>query len=127
MVAHTYDWNRAEDALLSTYGMDSRGVLRDWNEEYQSCRDLPAASLPDRILRDRTIYRVYADFVQASVKGACAIVQGNIPPINPGEPERTHVFLYNNIFFSFAIDGESSCGTMTMGWGWSGCVSVYAD
>jgi protein TIF31 len=28
--SHTFDWNRAEDALLSTFGMDSRGVLRDW-------------------------------------------------------------------------------------------------
>lgn len=67
---HTYDWNRAEDALLATYGMDTRGVLRDWNEEYQSCRELPSASLPERVLRDRTLYRVYSDFVEAASKGA---------------------------------------------------------
>jgi len=98
------------------------GILRDWNEEYQSCRDLPAASLPDRILRDRTLHRVYADFVAAAVKGAQAIVHGNIPPINPGDPDRTHVYLYNNIFFSFAVDGRN----MYKGMGINGDMVAYA-
>jgi len=84
--------------------MDSRGVLRDWNEEYQNCRELPRVTLQERILRDRTVYRVYYDFVEAATKGACAIVDGNIPPINPMDPKRTFVYIYNNIFFSYAID-----------------------
>lgn len=58
--AHTYDWNRSEDSLLATYGMDSRGVARDWNEEYQSCRELPKSTAAERVLRDRTMYRVYS-------------------------------------------------------------------
>lgn len=57
---HTYDWNRSEDSLLATYGMDNRGVARDWNEEYQSCRELPKSTAAERVLRDRTMYRVYS-------------------------------------------------------------------
>src|SRR4051794_12877558 len=43
---HIYDSNRAEDALLSTYGRES-GVTRDWNEEYQSCKDLPKSTIQE--------------------------------------------------------------------------------
>jgi len=104
---HTPNWNRAEDALLDTYGMDSRGVLRDWNEEYQNCRELPKETPQQRIGRDRTITRVYTDFVDSATKGACAVVEGNVPPINPMDPKRSYVFIYNNIFFSYAIDGRN--------------------
>ena len=33
-----------------------------WNEEYQSCRELPSATLPERLLRDRTLYRIMTDY-----------------------------------------------------------------
>lgn len=111
--AHSQDWNRAEDAMLTTHGMDTRGVLRDWNEEYVCCRELPKTTLHERMLRDRTLHRVYVDFVDAATKGACAIVQGNITPINPMDDRRVHVFIYNNIFFNFAIDNRDTyakCG-----------------
>lgn len=32
------------------------------------------------------------------------MVQGFVAPINPVEPRRSHVYVYNNIFFSFAAD-----------------------
>lgn len=110
---HTYDWNRSEEAILNTYGMDSRGALRDWNEEYQHSRELPRDTVRDRIARDRAIFRVYSDFTDAAQKGAVAIIHGDVPPINPMDPKRSHVFIYNNIFFSFAIDGRNvyrDCG-----------------
>jgi len=103
---HSYDWNRAEDSLLSTYGMDSRGALRDWNEEYQSSREMPKSSEAELIIRQRTIYRIYSDFVEAATKGAVAIIEGNIPPINPMDQKRSFVYIFNNIFFSFAIDAK---------------------
>lgn len=103
---HQYDWNRAEDAFLSTYGADVRGVMRDWNEEIQSCRELPHTHLNEKIMKDRTAYRVYCDFTEAALKGASAVVHGHIPPVNPMDPPRQYVFIHNNIFFSFAIDGR---------------------
>lgn len=104
---HGYDWNRAEDSLLATHGMESgRGVLRDWNEEYQSCHEMPRRTLQERMMFTRTKYRVYLDFREAAVKGACAVVNGNIPPINPMDEERALVYLYNKIFFSITVDAR---------------------
>lgn len=110
---HTYDWNRSEDSLLNTYGMDNRGVARDWNEEYQSCRELPKTTAAERVVRDRTMYRVYSDFVDAATKGAVAVVHGHIPPVNPMDAPRSFVFIYNSIFFSFAVDGRELHDTNT--------------
>jgi protein TIF31 len=47
---------------------------------------------------------VYNDFVDAAIKGAVAIVNGNLVPLNPNEVEKQQVFVYNFIFFSFAVD-----------------------
>lgn len=38
------------------------------------------------------------------MQGATAVVQGFVQPINPMEPRKSHVYVYNNIFFSFAAD-----------------------
>ncbi|KAG6611385.1 putative eukaryotic translation initiation factor 3 subunit [Phytophthora cinnamomi] len=105
---HTYDLNRAEDELCSSFGMDERGVLRDWNEEYQCCRELPTKSLNEEIVRARVMYKIVTEFVEAATQGAVAIVEGNIPPINPMDDKSAHVYVFNNIFFSVSIDGKSS-------------------
>ncbi|GMF42961.1 unnamed protein product [Phytophthora fragariaefolia] len=105
---HTYDLNRAEDELCSSFGMDERGVLRDWNEEYQCCRELPTDSLKDEIVRARVMYKIVTEFVEAAAQGAVAIVEGNIPPINPMDDKSAHVYVFNNIFFSVSIDGKST-------------------
>jgi protein TIF31 len=102
---HTYDWNRSEDALLSTFGASSSSP-REWNEEFQSCRELPRSTPGERIMRDRTMFRVYTDFADAATKGAVAVVHGHIPPVNPMDAPRSYVFIYNNIFFSFAVDAK---------------------
>jgi len=47
---------------------------------------------------------VYGDFVEAATKGAIAIIEGKIIPLNPNEAMRQHVYVYNQIFFSFAVD-----------------------
>ncbi|KAI9895764.1 hypothetical protein PsorP6_018943 [Peronosclerospora sorghi] len=105
---HTYDLNRAEDELCASYGMDERGVLRDWNEEYQCCRELPTESLKEEIVRARVMYKIVTEFVEASTQGAVAIVEGNIPPINPMDDKSAYVYVFNNIFFSVSIDGKST-------------------
>lgn len=103
---HKFDLNRAEDALLFTSETDMRGQLRDWNEEYQSCKELPNETIQDRIIRDRAIVKINFDFVEAATKGACAIIDKTIPPINPLDPEKAHMYIYNNIFFSYSTDGR---------------------
>ncbi|KAI9388467.1 hypothetical protein POPTR_009G065300v4 [Populus trichocarpa] len=101
---HRRDAARAEDALTLSYGSELIGMQRDWNEELQSCREFPHSAPQERILRDRALYKVTSDFVDAAVKGAIGVINRCIPPINPTDPECFHMYVHNNIFFSFAVD-----------------------
>jgi len=103
-VRHRHDLNRAEDELAAAFGMDERGALRDWNEEYQSCRSLPSATLQERIVRARALTKVVVDFVEAATRGALAIARGHVPPLNPTDDPSTFVYVFNSIFFSLGMD-----------------------
>ncbi|XP_058071287.1 clustered mitochondria protein isoform X2 [Magnolia sinica] len=103
---HKRDAARAEDALALSYGSELIGMQRDWNEELQSCREFPHSSLQERILRDRALYKVTCDFVDAAISGAVGVISRCIPPINPTDPECFHMYVHNNIFFSFAVDAD---------------------
>jgi protein TIF31 len=94
-----------EDAISGYYGLDSKGS-RDWNEEFQVCKDLPKENIFQRIQRDRAFYKIYYDFIDSSKKGAIAIVNRSIPALNPMDEEYQHVFVYNQIFFSYAVDNK---------------------
>ncbi|KAL0425578.1 UNVERIFIED_CONTAM: Clustered mitochondria protein, partial [Sesamum radiatum] len=59
-----------------------------------------------KILRDRALYKVTSDFVDAATSGAIGVISRCIPPINPTDPECFHMYVHNNIFFSFAVDAE---------------------
>ncbi|AQK54778.1 tola protein homolog1 [Zea mays] len=81
-------------------------MQRDWNEELQSCQEFPHGNPQERILRGRARYKVTCDFVDAAVKGAVGVINRCIPPINPTDPECFHMYVHNNIFFSFAVDAD---------------------
>ncbi len=103
--SHLYNVARTEDALANNFGIDIRsGTLRDWNEELQSAREMPTASLQERVERARVMYKVLNDFGEAALLGVKAIGEGQIGPMNPNEPTRSQVYLHNNIFFSRAVD-----------------------
>lgn len=85
------------------YGLDPKGI-RDWNEEFQVVKSFAKDLQIQRIQRDRAVNKVYNDFLGAAIKGAMAIVNGNLIPLNPNESEKQQVFVYNYIFFSFAVD-----------------------
>ena len=57
-------------------------------------------------MRDRALFKVSCDFVDAAIKGAKGVINRCIPPINPTDPERFHIYVHNNIFFSFAVDAD---------------------
>jgi hypothetical protein len=52
--------------------------------------------------------KVWAEFQEAAVSGAAAIAAGQVPPINPTEPHRSHVFVFNNTFFSYGVDSKDA-------------------
>ncbi|CAH3111333.1 unnamed protein product [Pocillopora meandrina] len=105
---HTSDTLRAEDAAAVRIGYEEHmpGQLRDWNEELQSARELPKETIQQRLLRDRAIFKITSDFVSAATRGAMAVVDGNVMAINPGEDEKKRMFIWNNIFFSYAFDSR---------------------
>uniref|UniRef100_A0A8B9H8P4 Clustered mitochondria protein homolog n=1 Tax=Astyanax mexicanus TaxID=7994 RepID=A0A8B9H8P4_ASTMX len=103
---HAMDCVRAEDASSSRLGYEEHvpGQIRDWNEELQSTRELPRKTLTDRLLRDRAIFKANSDFVTTATRGAMAVVDGNVMPINPGEDPRNQMFIWSSIFFSLGFD-----------------------
>jgi len=58
---------------------------RDWNEEFQIVKELPKKTLPQRVDRERSHFKVNSDFVWAATRGAQLVVDGCLMPINPGE------------------------------------------
>ncbi|KAK3523983.1 hypothetical protein QTP70_017491 [Hemibagrus guttatus] len=105
---HSMDCVRAEDVSFSQLDYEGHmpGQVCDWNEELQSTRELPRQSLKDRLLRDRAIFKANSDFVSTATHGAMAVIDGNVMPINPSDEPRNHMYVWNNIFFSFGFDGH---------------------
>ena len=81
------------------------GQVRDWNEELQITKELPKKTLPERLLRERAMFKVnrtsrfpplfdhfffkvHSDFVSSAIRGCQAVVDGNIMAINPGEESK---------------------------------------
>ncbi|ROT81544.1 hypothetical protein C7M84_025309 [Penaeus vannamei] len=106
MLEHGIDALRAEDAFSSKLGYEEHipGQTRDWNEELQTTRELARRTLPERLLRERAIFKVHSDFVAAATRGAMAVIDGNVMAINPGEDPKMQMFIWNNIFFSLGFD-----------------------
>ncbi|XP_045465212.1 clustered mitochondria protein homolog [Harmonia axyridis] len=106
LMEHTVDAIRAEDTFSSKLGYEEHipGQTRDWNEELQTTRELPRKTLPERLLRERAIFKVHSDFVAAATRGAMAVIDGNVMAINPGEEAKMQMFIWNNIFFSLGFD-----------------------
>jgi protein TIF31 len=105
---HKYDPSRAQVVLADSFGMEEKGVPREWNEEIQSIRALPAKDTSEQIMKSRFIYRTTTEFTEACRQTVIAISKGHIAPVNPMDPEETQVYIYNNIFFSRSIDTKES-------------------
>lgn len=107
---HQADLARTQEAFLMT-GADGSDTLRDWNEEFQTTRELPVETVQDKIFRERLTNKLFADYNDAAVKGAVLVAQGEVPALNPTEGRDAQIFVYNNIFFSFGADGVGTFAT----------------
>jgi len=83
---------------------DALEGARDWNEELQNARELPKATTQERVLRERVLQKTHAEFTAACIRGSMAIARGDLPPINPHEEEKAHMWLANNIFFTKGVN-----------------------
>ena len=109
LCAHLPDATRSQETYLLA-GVENTDTLRDWNEEFQSAKELPKETVPDRVFRERLVSKLFADYNDAAAKGAVMVARGEISPLNPTECQDAQIFVYNNIFFSFGADGV---GTFT--------------
>jgi protein TIF31 len=101
---HQADPTRAQEAFLIG-GADGAENLRDWNEEFQTTRELPRETLQDRVFRERLTSKLFADYNDAAARGAVLVARGEVAPLNPTEGRDAQIFIYNNIFYSFGADG----------------------
>ncbi|KAJ2557094.1 Intracellular distribution of mitochondria [Coemansia sp. RSA 1933] len=102
----TYDMGREQETDLRLGAQTDS--MRDWNEELQSIREMPRTTLSERVLRDRQFHKWYSEFAEAAVKGAVAVVEAELPPLNPTDPADQHMFLRDNIFYSKGFDGRET-------------------
>ena len=59
--------NRTEKFLQNLHGVDP-SVIRDWNDEYQSIRELPKKDLIQRLNCDKLMVKVLSDFTEAAIE-----------------------------------------------------------
>ena len=104
---HTPDLCRTQESYLMT-GAENSETLRDWNEEFQTTRELPRETVQDRVFRERVTSKLFADYNEAAVQGAVLIARGEVPPLNPTESRDAQIYVYNNVFYSFGADGVAT-------------------
>ncbi|RAK76257.1 translation initiation factor 3 subunit CLU1 [Aspergillus fijiensis CBS 313.89] len=102
--AHQSDITRSQENYLIS-GVDNAETLRDWNEEFQTTRELPRDTVQDRVFRERLTSKLFADYNEAAARGAVLVARGEVAPLNPTEDRDAQIFVYNNIFYSFGADG----------------------
>ncbi|KAJ2614702.1 Intracellular distribution of mitochondria [Coemansia sp. RSA 1365] len=107
MVPELYDPARPQDVYLRL-GAQAADSLRDWNEELQSIREMPRTNFSERVLRDRQFYKWHSEFAEAAVRGAMAVVECEMVPLNPTDPTEQHMYLRDNIFYSKGFDGRET-------------------
>ncbi|PWY92469.1 hypothetical protein BO70DRAFT_327648 [Aspergillus heteromorphus CBS 117.55] len=101
---HQADITRSQENYLIS-GVDNAETLRDWNEEFQTTRELPRETVQDRVFRERLTSKLFADYNEAAARGAVLVARGEVAPLNPTEGRDAQIFVYNNIFYSFGADG----------------------
>lgn len=114
---HTYDIGRAEQDLMANVEIEYHtiGQTHDWNEGIQVAREMPKETVADRITRDKTLFRNHTEFIEYATQGAVAIINGNVPPMNPTDEKSSHMYIYNNIFFSHTSDSRDSFKNAVLG------------
>lgn len=104
LTTHQADITRTQESFLIS-GIENTETLRDWNEEFQSTRELPKETVQDRVFRERLTSKLFADYNEAAARGAILVARGEVAPLNPTESRDAQIFVYNNVFFSFGADG----------------------
>lgn len=101
------DFSRSQVPLLSN-GVDGAELVKDWNDEFQGIKEFPRDSFNERLLRDKLLNKYIEEFNQTAVATAVDILKGDLVPLNPAESRDKHIFLRNNIFYSFGVNATGA-------------------
>lgn len=111
---HEPDLLRTQAAYLLTGATSPESLQgsRDWNDELQSARELSRSSLAERLMRDRVLQRLLAEFTLAATRAVPSVAAGEVLPMNPTDKPGAHMFLFNNLFISKGGDGMDIYGPL---------------
>ncbi len=98
------DWHAQQNDEYQSFGVIDKDAPRDWNDELQVVKDWESSSHDRRIIKARAMHKILLEFHAAAIQGAMAVVAGHVLPFNCPESEEMSVFVFNNIFFSYATD-----------------------
>ena len=108
--SHLPDMSRTQETYLLG-GIENAETLRDWNEEFQSTKELPKETVQERLFRERLLSKLFADYNETAMRGAMLVARGELAPLNPTEQRDAQIFVHNNVFLSFGADGVGIFGT----------------
>lgn len=109
---NTPDVSRSQLPLINN-GVDGSDFIKEWNNEFQSIKELPSSTFQERIVRDKLIQKTLFDFTKSATETAMHIIKGDIAPMNPTEEEDKYIYLKNGIFYSTGastVDGFENTG-----------------
>ncbi len=96
--------SNGENEEYQSFGIIDKSAPRDWSDELQGVKDWDSSSHDRRIIQARAMHKILQEFHAEAIKGAIAIVAGHVLPFNCPKSEEMSVFVFNNIFFSYAVD-----------------------
>lgn len=81
---------------------------RNFTDEFQATKDIEINSPYDRLKSEKMTARLLHEFNTDAVKGAMAIVNNELSPIDPSTTGENAVYFYNSLIFSFVTDATSN-------------------
>ena len=106
------DVSRSQLPLIDN-GVDGSDFIKEWNNEFQSIKELPSTTFQERIVREKLIQKTLFDFTKSATETAMHIIKGDITPMNPTEDESKYIYLKNGVFYSTGastVDGFENTG-----------------
>ncbi|RLV84094.1 Clustered mitochondria protein [Meyerozyma sp. JA9] len=101
------DQSRPQLSIFNN-GVDGSDNVKDWNEDFQAIRELPSATVNERILRERLAIKLLSEFTKQATETAVNIIKGNLTPMNPNESVEQHIYMRNGIFYSSGVNATGA-------------------
>lgn len=78
--------------------------ITEWTEKIELVRELKQRNFDGILVRESRWHSACFNFAEAATKGALSVIKGDIPSLNPEDPVKSRVFLFEGIFYSYCSD-----------------------